>query len=335
MAQGPALKRVEPTCSDSLTTANFPAVSSGLESITAMNNNILGLGLFASLAFSSCSAKLVLIADKTDEQIKTTYQVTKDVPYGSDKEQTVDIYISGEVKKLNRKNFTVIFLHGGGYYVSDKTKEERYIRPYLKKGLNVVNMNYRIKRGIPVATEDLTNALNYLKTQYATYPLNLDRVILAGFSAGAHIASMVAVTANDPVYPNKLAPGIKIAGVINFSGPVDGLDVVERVFMNNEVPIMKEIGMALFPATTDYAPKEIVLKYEPITYFDKNDPPFFLWHGGKDDQVPTSTFEKFVGLLDKDPNKNVVLFLPEGLHSPDANELNSAYEKIFMFLDKQ
>ncbi|OGX82051.1 alpha/beta hydrolase [Hymenobacter coccineus] len=299
-----------------------------------MHNNILGFGLFISLAFSACVPKLVAVANKTDEQIKTTYQVTKDVAYGTDKEQTMDIYLSGEAKKLNSKNFTVIFLHGGGYYISDKSKEERYIRPYLKKGMNIVNLNYRIKRGVPVATEDLTNALNYLVTQREKYPLNLDRVILTGFSAGAHIASMVAVTANDPAYPNKLAPGIKIAGVINFSGPVDGLDVVEHVFMNNEVPIMKEIGMALFPATTDYAPKELVAKYEPINYFDKNDPPFFVWHGGKDDQVPASTFEKFVVLLEKDPNKNTVLFLPEGLHSPSTSELASAYEKIFVFLDK-
>lgn len=308
--------------------------SSDSESITAMNKNILSFSLCVSLALGSCSAKLVTIADKTDEQIKTTYQVTKDVPYGADKEQTMDIYMSASANKLKNKNFTIVFLHGGGYYVSDKSREERYIQPYLKKGLNVVNMNYRLKRGIPIATEDLTNALNFLKANHATYQLNLDRVILTGFSAGAHIASMVAATANDPAYPNKLDSGIKIAGVINFSGPVDGLDVVEQVFTSNEVPIMKEIGIALFPSD-DFASKETVAKYEPITYFDKNDPPFFIWHGGKDDQVPASTFEKFVGLLNKDPNKNVVIFLPEGLHSPSANQLSNAYEKIFVFLDKQ
>lgn len=286
------------------------------------------------MAFSSCSAKLASIVDKTDEQIKTTYKVTKDVPYGADKEQTMDIYISENAKKLKNKNFTIVFLHGGGYYISDKSNEERYIQPYLKKGLNVVNMNYRLKRGIPIATEDLTNALNFLTTNHSTYQLNLGRVILTGFSAGAHIASMVAVTANDPAYPNKLADGIKISGVINFSGPVDGLDVVEKVFTSNEVPIMKEIGIALFPSA-DYASKETVVKYEPITYFDKNDPPFFLWHGGKDDQVPAATFEKFVDLLNKDKSKNVVIFLPEGLHSPKPSELNDAYKEIFSFLDKQ
>jgi acetyl esterase/lipase len=299
----------------------------------AMPKNISQLSLVAALALSACSVQVAAVADKTAEQLQATYQVTKDVPYGADKEQVMDMYLSSAAKKLKNKNYTIVFLHGGGYYLSDKAREERYIQPYLKKGFNVVNMNYRIKRGIPVATEDLTYALNFLKAHNAAYHLNLGRIIVTGFSAGAHIASLVAVTANDPAYSPKLASGIKIAGVVNFSGPVGGLDVVEKVFMSNEVPVMKEIGLALFPETTDYAPKEYIKKYEPITYFDKNDPPFFIWQGGKDDQVPPVTFEKFVALLQQDPRKNEVLFVPEGQHSPNAAELKNAYQAIFAFLD--
>jgi dipeptidyl aminopeptidase/acylaminoacyl peptidase len=301
----------------------------------AMNNNIIYISLFSSILCSSCAIKLSSLSDKADEQIKATYKVTKDISYGADKEQAMDIYLSADAGKLKNKNYTIVFLHGGGYYISDKSREERYIQPYLKKGFNVVNMNYRIKRGIPIATEDLTYALNFLKSHNSTYHLNLNRVILTGFSAGAHIASMVAVTANNPEYPIRLVDGIKISGVINFSGPVDGLDVVEKVFMSNEVPIMKEIGNSLFIESTDYAPKEYIKKYEPITYFDKNDPPFLIWHGGKDDQVPAVTFEKFVDLLNQDKQKNTVLFLPDGMHSPNTNELRDAYKEIFDFLDKR
>ncbi|MDO7886780.1 alpha/beta hydrolase [Hymenobacter cheonanensis] len=297
-----------------------------------MTRNFLCLSLAAGL-LSACSVQLAAVADKTPAQVQAAYRVTKDVAYGADKEQALDIYLSPTAKSLKNKNYTVVFLHGGGYYISDKAREERYIQPYLKKGLNVVNMNYRIKRGVPVATEDLTYALNFLRANNATYHLNLDRVLVTGFSAGAHIASLVAVTANDLTYTPKLAGGIKIAGVVNFSGPVDGLDVVEQVFMRNEVPVMKAIGVALFPETTEYAPKEYVRKFEPITYFDKNDPPFFIWQGGKDDQVPPVTFEKFVALLKQEPQKNEVLFVPEGQHSPNANELKDAYQKIFDFLD--
>jgi acetyl esterase/lipase len=300
-----------------------------------MNKILLYVGLVGSIVCNSCSPKLALVADKTSEQIATVYKVTKDILYGADKEQAMDIYLSADAGKLKNKNYTIVFLHGGGYYISDKSREERYIQPYLKKGLNVVNMNYRIKRGVPIATEDLTYALNFLKSHNSTYHLNLNRVILTGFSAGAHIASMVAVTANNPEYPIRLVNGIKISGAINFSGPVDGLDVVEKVFMSNEVPIMKEIGNSLFVESTDYAPKEYIKKYEPITYFDKNDPPFLIWHGGKDDQVPAVTFEKFVDLLNQDKQKNTVLFLPDGMHSPNTNELRDAYKEIFNFLDKK
>ena len=291
------------------------------------------LVIICLMVFGACSVKLATVPDMTNESIKLNYRVIKDVAYGSDKEQTLDIYLPNNAQKLGHKNFTVVFLHGGGYYISDKTKEERYIQPYLKKGMNVVNMNYRLKRGIPLATEDLTNALNFLKSNSATYPLKLDALVLTGFSAGAHIASLVGTSANYPDYPNKLKSGIKIAAVINFSGPVGGLDVVEKVFIGNSVPIMKEIGNALFQPYKDFAPIDTIKKYEPVTYFDKNDPPFFIWQGGKDDQVPPETFVKFVALLHQNDKKNTVMFLPNGLHSPSKTELQDAYSRIFIFLD--
>jgi acetyl esterase/lipase len=289
----------------------------------------------ASLALSSCSVNLAAMADKTPEQIQANYTVSKEVSYGPDQQQTLDVYRSAEGAKHHAKNYTIVFLHGGGYYLSDKAKEERYIQPYLKKGITVVNLNYRLKRGIPLATEDLTLALNFLAAHHGTYPLNLKRIVLSGFSAGAHIASLVAVTANDPSYPYPLDPAIRIVGVVNFSGPVGGLDVVEEVFMNNPVPVMKEIGFALFPETIGYAPKEVTRRYEPLTYLDPLDPPFFIWQGGKDDQVPPVTFVGFVDRLHQDPKKNSVMFVPEGRHSPSASELGEAYQQILLFLDKQ
>ena len=299
-----------------------------------MHSPLLCLGAAALLAVASCSMKLATVADKTPTQVAAAYSVARDVPYGTDPAQTFDVYRSADGAKRRANNYTVVFLHGGGYYLSDKAKEERYIQPYLKKGVAVVNLNYRLKRGIPVATEDLTLALNFLRAHQGAYPLNLDRVVLTGFSAGAHIASLVAVTANDPAYPHPLDPGIRIAAVVNFSGPVGGLDVVEAVFMNHPMPVMKEIGLALFPETVGYAPREVTRQYEPLTYWDAHDPPFFVWHGGLDDQVPPATFEGFVARLQQNRQKNTVLFVPEGHHSPSATELDAAYQRIFPFLDK-
>ncbi|QMU30607.1 alpha/beta hydrolase [Adhaeribacter radiodurans] len=283
---------------------------------------------------NSNSIKLSTIPDKSNEQIKSTYKVIKDVYYGSDKEQNMDVYLSEEAPKLADKNFTILFLHGGAFYLSDKAQEEKYIQPYLHKGLNVVNMNYRLKRGIPIAIEDLTNALHYLEANKATYLLNLNKIILVGFSAGAHIASIVGLSANNSDYFNQLNKEIKFSGIINFSGLVDGLAVVEKGFMNHELQLMKDIGNSLFPFTEGYTPNKIITKYEPIIYFDKHDPPFFLWYGGKDDQIPPATFEVFVKLLQENKSKNEVIFSPESNHFPTSAERKYIYDRIFTFLDK-
>jgi acetyl esterase/lipase len=300
-----------------------------------MHLSLFWLPVTASTALlAACSAKTAPVADNTPAQALSTYDITRDLAYGTDPEQTMDVYLPRETSRQRRPAYTLVFLHGGGYFVSDKTKEERYIQPYLQRGVAVVNLNYRLKRGIPVATEDLTLALNFLVGQQGSYPLNLRRVVLSGFSAGGHIASLVAVTANDPTYAHPLAPGIGIAGVVNFSGPVGGLDVVESVFMNHTVPLMKDIGLALFPETVGYAPKEVTRRYEPLTYLDPKDPPFFIWQGGQDDQVPPVTFAQFVNVLERDKRRNVVLFVPDGRHSPSPREFDEAYNRIFAFLEK-
>lgn len=296
-----------------------------------MKNTAISLTLIYIFIASTYAQKLAEIPDLSPEERASAYEIYKDVFYGSDAEQNIDIYLSKQASRYGKSNFTIVFLHGGGYYFSDKTQEERYIEPYLKKGLNVVNLNYRLKRGVPMATSDLTHALNFLKAKNADYGLNLENVIVTGFSAGAHIATNVGLAQNNPEYPNKLDGGIQIVGIINFSGPVDRLDMVERIFTEHPNEQYQAVGKALF-STEEYESKENLSVFEPITYFDTNDPPVFLWHGGQDDQIPPVTFERFVPLLRKD--KDFRIFIPEAKHSPTKEELEKAYIEVFKFLDE-
>ncbi len=286
--------------------------------------------LIISIILSSCSKKLTSITDLSDTEIETVYKVLKDVSFGSDAEQVMDVYLSQNATSFGKRNYTIVFLHGGAYYLSDKSQEERYIEPYLRKGLNVVNLNYRLKRGIPLATSDLTNALNFLKANNADFGLNLDNVIVTGFSAGAQIATNVGLAQNNPSFPDKLNTGISIKGIINFSGPVDGLDVIEKIFVDHEYELFSKAGKALFPSE-GYTSNEVLSVYAPVSYFDANDPPIFLWHGGLDDQIPPATFEQFVSLMRK--GKDTRIFIPNGKHSPTKEELATAYVEIFKFLE--
>lgn len=274
--------------------------------------------------------------DNKNQEIKNAYMIAKDVLYGTDKQQVMDVYIANNQIKNN--NYTIVFLHGGGWYISDKSDVQRYIQPYLDKGFNVINLNYRLMKGIATASEDLTYALNFLQANNSTYPCDVTKVILSGFSSGGHIASLVGLSANNKSYSFPLHKKIKIAAIINFAGPVAHLDVVEKTFMDWDLQItktvnVKDIGNAMFP-TSGYVSRDSITTLEPITYFDKNDPPFFLWHGGSDDQILPSTYIEFLDLINKNKKKNFEIFQQQYAHSPKTIELKEAYEKIFTFIEQ-
>ena len=71
--------------------------------------------------------------------------------------------------------------------------------------------------------------------------------------------------------------------------------------------------------------------YKPITYLDEEDPAIFLWQGGKDNQVPPRTFQDFDSKFRERP---FLCYLPEGLQSPNEEEMAAAFTKIFKFLDE-
>jgi acetyl esterase/lipase len=262
-----------------------------------------------------------------------THVVHTDVPYGEHARQVMDVHLAGDAARLGERNFTIVFLHGGGFSFGDKSITGRYVTPFLQKGMNVVNMSYRIRQGVAVATEDLTNALNHLARNNHGYGLDLSNVVVGGFSAGAMIATTVGFSQHDPAYPFPLDPGIRITAILNFSGPVDRLDVLEEIFRSSADETWQLVGRNLFPSDPRFGREEMIEKFTPFTYLRDGVPPIFLSHGGLDDQVPPSTFARFVEALRNSSTYHRIVFYPEAGHSKRPQELDETFVELFRFLD--
>jgi hypothetical protein len=63
--------------------------------------------------------------------------------------------------------------------------------------------------------------------------------------------------------------------------------------MDSDIEALSELGEAIFPSE-GYAVEDVFAVYEPMTYFDKKDPPLFLWQAGMDDQILPETYDAFI-----------------------------------------
>lgn len=99
---------------------------------------------------------------------------------------------------------TLVFVHGGGWSVGDKRTgtKDAAVALYTAAGYNVFSVNYRLSPvgGVddpdrikhPVHVTDVAEAVAWVRRHAADYYGDPDGVVLVGFSAGAHLVSLVA-----------------------------------------------------------------------------------------------------------------------------------------------
>ncbi len=122
----------------------------------------------------------------------------------------------------------VLLLHGGGWVAGSKGDAGvSFLAPRLaKRGWVVFNINYRlVRRGgeFPADLEDCKNALAWLIMHAEKYHINITRIVIAGASAGAHLALLTAYTRHSRDFPASRYPAVRLhaAAAIGFYTPTD------------------------------------------------------------------------------------------------------------------
>ena len=121
-----------------------------------------------------------------------------EISYGNDEKQRIDFYKGSSDKVL-------VWIHGGGWLYGDK-RAERWIKRFQNhfidhQDFNVYMIGYRIgKLTAPNAVDDVICAYKKIIHDASLRNLSTEDIIVAGASAGGHLALMVGLSAN---YNNK------------------------------------------------------------------------------------------------------------------------------------
>ena len=218
------------------------------------------LGGLLAMLVSGCSPTAMLNGMTSPEQTG----VVEDVAYAAGPRHRLDVYLpapgAGPVP-------IAVFFYGGAWTFGDKQMYRFLGRSLARQGVLVVIPDYRVypPAVFPDFLADAAQAVGWAKLHGAAYGGDPARLYLAGHSAGAYIAAMLAL---DPTWLR--AAGLNsrtdIAGTVGISGPYDFVP---------DTPTLE----AIFGVGAQ------VPRTQPITYADGSAAPMRLITGDADTTV--------------------------------------------------
>lgn len=189
----------------------------------------------------------------------------------------------------------VVFFYGGNWQRGAREQYRFVGRRLARNGVLAVVADYRTwpRAGFPAFVEDGARAVAWARTHARDHGGDPERVFVAGHSAGAQIAALIAT---DAAYlrPHGLAP-TDLAGAIGLSGPYD------FAITGQYVPI--------------FGPPSQWPRAQAVNFVDGDEPPFLLVHGEQDEVVEARDSRQLAQRLRAAGVRVELLLLPDAGHS--------------------
>jgi acetyl esterase/lipase len=262
----------------------------------------------------------------------------QNISYATDNEpkHLLDIYLPPEAKANTP---LVIWVHGGAWMHGDKYADMGYmkntIRAIVENGFALASIDYRwsTTATFPAQIQDCYQAVEFLYSNAATYKLDKARFALFGFSAGGHLASLLALSSNHDVkafYPETKKHSFKIKAVIDFYGPSDFM-----LFFGQAKPEDVDNPIAKLLGSSPIMRPDLCKLASPVTYVNSGDPPFLIVHGEKDTEVPPTHSYLLKSYLDLAKVKNELFVVKDAPHYGEMFDTEEVKGKVIAFLRRE
>jgi acetyl esterase/lipase len=203
----------------------------------------------------------------------------------------------------DRKRPMIIICPGGGYeFTSDREAEPIAIKMNAM-GFHACVLRYSVRPAVfPTALQELSMAVVHIRRNAKQWNIDVNKVIVAGFSAGGHLAASLGVFWNKSFLSEHLGISndeIKPNGVL-LSYPV--ISSITSVHQGSFINLLGENYNKLI--------QEVSLEKQ----VSKETPPTFLWHTFTDNTVPVENSFMFAAALLKNRVPLEMHIYPMGAH---------------------
>lgn len=229
-------------------------------------------GLLLALVAAACSP--LQIFDDVMPKDGGVRAIVRNAAFGADPRQRLDVYAPSATSRAPRP--IIMFFYGGSWNSGTKDGYAFVGHALAARGFVVVIPDYRLVPAVryPAFLQDNAAAVRWVRTHATDWGGDADRIILAGHSAGAYDAAMLALD------PHWLGDDRKaVRGLIGLAGPYD--------FLPFDGPVVQQtFGAVASPVDT-----------QPVHYVEKGDPPAFLATGDRDRTVRPANSDSLAAKL--------------------------------------
>ena len=200
----------------------------------------------------------------------------------------------------------MLVVPGGGYCMCVPPEAEIVAKSFYERGMNAFVLTYTtdITMSVPLKKQplnDIARAVRFIRSRAAEYALT-DKLIICGFSAGAHVCGTLAVHFEDAADTN--------GKYKNISCRPDGVILSYPVITTGEYTHIYSVWALL----GQNAPASEMEYYSLEKNVTEKTPPCFIWQTATDNLVPVENSYLFARALKEKGVPFAHYVFPDGWH---------------------
>lgn len=249
---------------------------------------VFHLSRFCTLLFLFTSTATALTAGRafSEDAPESMSEVIKGIEFANVDEHRLKLDLYRPTGKHPAK--LIVWVHGGAWRRG--SRDNMPLGFAVRKGYAVASVDYRLSpvAKFPAQVHDIKAAIRFLRANQSRWNIDAENIVIAGSSAGGHLAALVGVTNNNETLEgtvgNEPDQSSSVQGIVDYYGPTNFETILQQSTphgLSVRVPALK-----LLLGDTPENRKTLAKLASPVSHVDPKDPPLLMIHGDQDPQVP-------------------------------------------------